>query len=117
MSPLKRGTVIDVNLDPTKGSETGRIRPCIIVTNEPLASTQPARHWDRFVVVNTAGDGFFERITSFPESLGLVGPGRETLWEVPKRDGSGARAVRLEPSGIAELHTTLLFTLTGNRGG
>jgi mRNA-degrading endonuclease toxin of MazEF toxin-antitoxin module len=30
---LKRGMIIDVNLDPTLGSETGKIRPCIIVTN------------------------------------------------------------------------------------
>jgi mRNA interferase MazF len=26
--------VIDVDLDPTKGSETGKIRPCIVVTND-----------------------------------------------------------------------------------
>ena len=30
---IKRGTIIDVNLDPTKGSETGKIRPCVVVTN------------------------------------------------------------------------------------
>ncbi len=34
MSLLKRGMVIDVNLDPTLGSETGKIRPCIVVTND-----------------------------------------------------------------------------------
>ncbi len=35
---LKRGTIIDVNLDPIKGSETGKIRPCVVVTNNrPLA--------------------------------------------------------------------------------
>ncbi|MDA3897587.1 MAG: type II toxin-antitoxin system PemK/MazF family toxin [Desulfobacteraceae bacterium] len=26
--------VIDVNLEPTLGSETGKIRPCVIVTND-----------------------------------------------------------------------------------
>ena len=26
--------IIDVNLDPTLGSETGKIRPCVIVTND-----------------------------------------------------------------------------------
>lgn len=26
--------VIDVNLDPTLGSEIGKIRPCVIVTND-----------------------------------------------------------------------------------
>jgi len=34
MNKLKRGMVIDVNLDPTQGSETGKIRPCVIVTND-----------------------------------------------------------------------------------
>ena len=32
-SSLVKGMVITVNLDPTLGSETGKIRPCIIVTN------------------------------------------------------------------------------------
>lgn len=31
---LKRGMVIDINLEPVKGSETGKIRPCIVVTND-----------------------------------------------------------------------------------
>ncbi len=30
----KRGIIADFNLDPTKGSETGKIRPCIIVSND-----------------------------------------------------------------------------------
>lgn len=34
MATLTRGTVIDVDLDPTKGSETGKMRPCVIVTND-----------------------------------------------------------------------------------
>ena len=28
-----RGMIIDLNLNPVKGSETGKIRPCIVVTN------------------------------------------------------------------------------------
>jgi mRNA interferase MazF len=34
MTVIKRGMIIDVNLDPSKGSETGKIRPCIVVTND-----------------------------------------------------------------------------------
>lgn len=51
MSQLKRGMVIDVNLDPTKGSETGRIRPCVIVTNDtynervPVIQVVPITAW------------------------------------------------------------------------
>ena len=41
MTELKRGMVIRVNLDPTKGSETGKIRPCVIVTNDPYNQRVP----------------------------------------------------------------------------
>jgi mRNA interferase MazF len=51
MTTLKRGMVIDVNLDPTVGSETGKIRPCIIVTNDiynqrvPVIQVVPITAW------------------------------------------------------------------------
>ena len=43
--------IIDVNLDPTLGSETGKIRPCIIVTNNqynqrvPVIQVVPITNW------------------------------------------------------------------------
>ncbi len=52
MSSLVRGMVIDVNLDPTKGSETGKIRPCVIVTNDtynqrvPVIQVVPVTEWN-----------------------------------------------------------------------
>jgi len=51
MTVLTRGMIIDVNLDPTKGSETGKIRPCIIVTNNiynervPVIQVIPITEW------------------------------------------------------------------------
>ena len=51
MTSLKRGMVIDVNLNPTKGSEMGKIRPCIIVTNNiynervPVIQVIPITQW------------------------------------------------------------------------
>ena len=48
---LKRGLVIDVNLDPTQGSETGKVRPCVIVTNNvynervPVIQVVPITGW------------------------------------------------------------------------
>ncbi len=48
---LKRGMVIIVNLNPTKGSETAKIRPCIIVTNDtynakvPIIQVVPLTVW------------------------------------------------------------------------
>ncbi len=48
---LKRGMIIDVNLDPTKGSETGKIRPCVVVTNDiynarvPVVQVVPVTEW------------------------------------------------------------------------
>ena len=36
MSNYRRGTIVNVDLNPTVGSETGNDRPCIIVTNDFL---------------------------------------------------------------------------------
>ena len=51
MTVLRRGLVIDVNLEPVQGSETGKIRPCIIVTNDvynervPVIQVVPVTAW------------------------------------------------------------------------
>ena len=51
MTTLKRGMIIDINLDPAKGSETGKIRPCIVVTNDiynervPVIQVVPITEW------------------------------------------------------------------------
>jgi mRNA interferase MazF len=48
---LTRGMIIDVNLDPVKGSETGKVRPCVIVTNNdynarlPVIQVVPLTSW------------------------------------------------------------------------
>ena len=52
MTVLKRGLVIDVNLSPTQGSETGKIRPCVVVTNDvynaktPVIQVVPITEWN-----------------------------------------------------------------------
>lgn len=51
MTTLRRGLVIDVNLDPTQGSETGKVRPCVVVTNNvyneqvPVIQVTPITAW------------------------------------------------------------------------
>lgn len=51
MTTLQRGQIIDVNLEPTIGSETGKIRPCVIVTNDiynarvPVIQVVPITQW------------------------------------------------------------------------
>lgn len=48
---IRRGDIIDVNLDPVVGSETGKIRPCIVVTNDiynervPVIQVVPITAW------------------------------------------------------------------------
>ena len=34
MKSIKKGMVVDIDLNPVKGSETGKIRPCVVVTND-----------------------------------------------------------------------------------
>jgi len=51
MSRLKRGMVIDINLEPAMGSEIKKIRPCVIVTNNtynarvPVIQVVPLTTW------------------------------------------------------------------------
>ncbi|GIK73554.1 MAG: mRNA interferase PemK [Chloroflexota bacterium] len=60
MTTLSRGMVIDVNLEPTQGSETGKVRPCVIVTNDeynarlPIVQVVPLTGWsEKKAVVKT----------------------------------------------------------------
>lgn len=52
MSKVQKGDVITVNLNPTKGSETGKIRPCVVVTNNvynrrvPVIQVVPITAWN-----------------------------------------------------------------------
>ncbi len=52
MTTLSRGMIIDVDLEPTKGSETGKVRPCVIVTNDtynervPIIQVVPLTEWN-----------------------------------------------------------------------
>jgi len=49
---LERGMVISVNLEPKKGSETGKVRPCVVVTNDiynkrvPVIQVVPITSWN-----------------------------------------------------------------------
>ncbi len=51
MTTMKRGMIIDINLDSTLGSETGKIRPGVIVTNDvynervPVIQVVPITAW------------------------------------------------------------------------
>jgi mRNA interferase MazF len=51
MTVLTRGMIIDVDLDPTKGAEKGKTRPCVIVTNDiynqrvPVIQVVPLTGW------------------------------------------------------------------------
>jgi mRNA interferase MazF len=60
MTKLERGMVVDVNLVPTLGSETGKIRPCVIVTNDvynervPVIQVVPITSWnEKKSMINT----------------------------------------------------------------
>ena len=52
MNLIKRGMIIDVDLNPTRGSETGKVRPCVVVTNDvynervPVIQVVPLTEWN-----------------------------------------------------------------------
>jgi mRNA interferase MazF len=47
----RRGVVIDLDLEPVTGSEAGKVRPCVVVTNNtynervPVIQVVPATAW------------------------------------------------------------------------
>jgi len=49
---IERGMVVDINLDPVQGSETGKVRPCVVVTNDiynarvPVIQVVPITAWN-----------------------------------------------------------------------
>ena len=51
MKTLRRGMVVDLNLEPIKGSETGKTRPCVVVSNDtynarvPVIQVTPVTAW------------------------------------------------------------------------
>src|SRR5438477_61249 len=51
MKKIRRGMVIDMKLDPVVGSETGKTRPCVVVTNDlyndrvPVIQVTPLTEW------------------------------------------------------------------------
>lgn len=52
MIAIERGMVVDIDLDPAQGSETGKVRPCIVVTNDiynarvPVIQVVPITAWN-----------------------------------------------------------------------
>jgi mRNA interferase MazF len=52
MKKIVRGMIIDIDLDPSSGSETGKIRPCVVVTNNiynervPVIQVVPITAWN-----------------------------------------------------------------------
>lgn len=48
---IKRGLIVDLDLEPVLGSETGKIRPCIVVSNNiynsilPVVQVVPLTAW------------------------------------------------------------------------
>lgn len=52
MNKITRGLVIEMNLDPSLGTETGKMRPCVVVTNNiynervPVIQVVPITTWN-----------------------------------------------------------------------
>jgi len=52
MTTMERGMIIDIDLDPVQGSETGKVRPCVVVTNDvynarvPVIQVVPITAWN-----------------------------------------------------------------------
>ncbi|MFH1256176.1 MAG: type II toxin-antitoxin system PemK/MazF family toxin [Candidatus Diapherotrites archaeon] len=72
---IKRGDLVLVNLEPSVGSEQGKIRPCLVVQNDvsnelspttivvPLTSTIPDKEYPTNVIVEPDNSGLTKKST------------------------------------------------------
>lgn len=72
---IKRGDIALVNLEPTLGSEQGRIRPCLIIQNDiankfspttiiaPITTTIPDKEYPTEVILSQEESGLKEKST------------------------------------------------------
>ncbi len=73
MNMLKRGMVIDVNLDPAKGSETRKSRPCVIVTNNTYNARVPVIQVVPLTAWSVRKAGIITNVEIFPSTTnGLI---------------------------------------------
>ena len=70
---MKRGTVVHVSLDPTKGHEQRGARPCVVVTNPAVSSDQRFPMLAVVPLTGTSGEGALYP-SLLPGSSGLRQP-------------------------------------------
>ncbi len=70
---MKRGTVVLVSLDPTKGHEQRGARPCVVVTNPTVSNDQRFPMLAVVPLTSTPGEGALYP-SLFPGSSGLRQP-------------------------------------------
>ena len=67
---MKRGTVVLVSLDPTKGHEQRGARPCVVVTDPAVSSDQRFPMIAVVPLTGTPGEGaLYPRLTPGPSGL------------------------------------------------
>ena len=81
-SLLRRGMIVDVDLEPVRGSETGKTRPAVVVTNDvynqrvPVIQVVPLSSWSekkaRIVAENACAKGETIHNMPFPVTSDMV---------------------------------------------
>jgi mRNA interferase MazF len=66
---IKRGDILLINLDPVKGSEQGRVRPCLVVQSDlfnkyspttiivPITSHLPDKNYPQTIIIDRKDSG------------------------------------------------------------
>lgn len=91
MSSLRRGDIVLTDLEPVKGSEQGRTRPCLVVQNDianefstttivvPITSRIPDKHYPTVVIVEPEESGLDEKSTIQCNQVRTISAGHRIL--------------------------------------
>ena len=101
---MKRGTVVLVSLDPTKGHEQRGARPCVVVTNAAVSADQRFPMLAVIPLTGTPGDGALYP-SLLPGSSGLRQPSWALIDQVRSVDKRRVIKVfgEVGPSELAEI--------------
>ena len=110
---IKRGDILLVDLDPIKGSEQGKIRPCLVVQNDhlnqynsttiilPITSTIRDKKYPNIVIVNPEESGLKNQSTILCHQIRAVSFEHRTIKPIGK----------LSENKLREVNQSLISTL------
>ena len=111
---IKRGDIILVDLEPVKGSEQGRIRPCLVVQDDsfnkyspttitvPITSSLPDKNYPQTIIIEKKDSGLKKRSAFLCNQIRTISLKERIV----------SRIGKLNPKAMRRVNTALRVSLS-----